>query len=490
LAEGTATTGEVGRKTMQGATLMVLRTLVLYPIGFVGEVCLARLLSPGDFGVYAIASFLTVAMAAVMEVGLAASLIQRQEEPREEEYQTLFTLQLLGISLVVLLVFVTAPWIFPLLRFDPGIRWILLVLLLNPWISSFATTSVVKLERSLRYAVFARMDVLRGISYVGIAVPLAYYGAGAWSFAAAIIVSTAVKTWVAYGEAPWPVRFRLQLRGMRQTLHFGAIFQLSTLTSLARDHIGVVLGGPLFGAQSVGYLNWAKNTTYYTSQIFAQVVSRVAFPSISRVQNDRQSVGRMTEMIFKYVNLLTFPVILIFAALIPEFVAVVYTNKWAPAIPAFLWYSLRMLGSNVTTLYISVLNALGGVKTSLRILCCWTLADWILALALAGPCGFSGIALAYGLSVIPVSFWLIRELAPRAPVNLRRSLYVPLLAAGVSAALVFVGKTFFAPSWVSLVGLVIAGSAVYLLGILGLERQSLFSEGKIFLSAVFRRDSV
>ena len=62
---------------MQGASLMVLRTLVLYPVGFVGEVVLARLLAPEDFGVYALASFVTVTLAAVLEVGLAASLIQR-----------------------------------------------------------------------------------------------------------------------------------------------------------------------------------------------------------------------------------------------------------------------------------------------------------------------------------------------------------------------------------------------------------------------------
>ena len=39
---------EVEAKTMQGASLMVLRTLVLYPVGFVGEVVLARLLAPED----------------------------------------------------------------------------------------------------------------------------------------------------------------------------------------------------------------------------------------------------------------------------------------------------------------------------------------------------------------------------------------------------------------------------------------------------------
>src|SRR6266850_5161209 len=134
---------DVGTKTIQGASLMVLRTLVLYPVGFIGEVSLSRLLTPQDFGVYAIASFITVTFAGVMEVGLAAALIQRKTEATNEEYQTLFSLQILGISILVLLVFLLAPWLFPLLNFEVGIRWTILALLLCPWISSFGTISAV-----------------------------------------------------------------------------------------------------------------------------------------------------------------------------------------------------------------------------------------------------------------------------------------------------------------------------------------------------------
>src|SRR5437879_8843946 len=159
------------------------------------------------------------------------------------------------------------------------------------------------MEIHLIFDVFAKIDVLVAITYLSLAVGLAYWGAKSWSFVIAMICSTLVKTWVAFLEAPWPVGFRLRLSCMGQTLRFGAIFQISTLTSLFRDHIGVVLGGPLFGPQSVGYLNWAKNTTFYASQIFTQVVSRVAFPSIARVQQDSEAVRQMTQAIFKYVNL-------------------------------------------------------------------------------------------------------------------------------------------------------------------------------------------
>ncbi len=478
---------EVGHKTIQGASLMVLRTLVLYPIGLVGEVGLARLLTPVDFGIFGLASFITVTLAGVLEVGLAASLIQRREEPRADEYQTLFTLQLAAVTFLVLLVFGLAPWFFPLLNFDVRIRWVVLALLLNTWVSSFGTNSVVKLERHLNYAVFARMDVMRALTYVLVAVPMAYWGAGAWSFVAAIVASSVVKTWVVYRSAPWPIAFRLRLRGMKNTLHFGMLFQLSTLTSLFRDHIAVVLGGPLFGTQAVGYLNWARNTNYYTSQIFTQVVSRVAFPSISRIQSDRDAVGRMTSLIFKYVNIFTLPVILVLAVLIPEAVKVVFTDKWAPAIPAFYWFALRMIGSNLTTLFVSVLNALGKVKKSLRILIWWTFLDWLLAVWLIRPYGFTGIAIAYGVSVVPVSFWLWLVILRELRMDGIRTFLSPLLCGSAAAAVVYVLKTMMAPSWFSLGLLGLCGALLYL-GLLWIwEGKILLGEGRAFLDAVMKR---
>ncbi|MFN8005675.1 MAG: oligosaccharide flippase family protein [Terriglobia bacterium] len=472
---------------MRGASLMVMRTLVLYPIGVFGEICLARLLTPQDFGVYALASFMTVTLAGVLEVGLAASLIQRYEEPRDEEYQILFSLQILGITALTLIAFFLAPTLFPLFNLDVSIRWKLLVLLFCPWISSFATMSTVKLERELRYAVFAKIDILRGLSYVGTAVPLAFLGCKSWSFIGAITVSTMVKAWVSFREAPWPIRLRLDLKGMERTLHFGILYQLSTLTSLFRDHIAVVLGAPHFGTQAVGYLNWAKNTTYYTSQIFTQVVSRVAFPTLSRVQHDKQAMARMTELILKYINLFTLPVIIIFAALIPEFVTVVYTNKWTPAIPAFYAYSVRMIGSNFTTLIVSVLNASGTVKQSLRILIWWTLLDWGFALLFIPYAGFTGIALAYALSVIPVSIWLILALNRVVRIKLGPSFYQPLLLSLTAGAVVYLIKPLFTPSWGSVIGLSASGLFLFVSLLLLLEGQTILYECKVFTEIVLRR---
>ncbi len=477
----------VSAKTMQGASLMLLRMAVSYPILLLGEVWLARLLEPRDFGIVAMAGFVTVTLATVLEVGLVAALIQRPEPPTREEYRTFFSLQLLAISVLVLGLFLGAPRLLGWLDLDSSLRWILLALLPCPWISGLGAMSCVRLDRNLRYGVFARMDVLRVLTYVGVALPLAFGGWGVWSLVIAIVASTVVRSAVAFQAAPWPVGIRLGFSGMGKTLRSGVLFQASTLTSLFRDYIPVLLAGPRFGPQAVGYLNWARNMTFYSSQAITQAVSRVTFPSVSRIQQDPRAVGQMAQATFKYVNLVTFPGILIFAALIPEFVQVVFTSKWAPAIPAFYFYSIRMLGSNVSTLYIAVLNGLGKIEVSLRILVWWTVLDWALALALCSRFGFTGVAMAYAAGVIPIAAWLVLQLNSLVRVDFLRSFVLPLAVSGAAATAVWLTKGIGEPSWLTLSGSVVGGLGLYVLLLLAIEGRSLLSDIRVFLATLARR---
>lgn len=478
----------VSAKTMQGASLMLLRMAASYPILFLGEVWLARLLAPQDFGVFAMAGFVTVTLATVLEVGLVAALIQRPKPPTREELQTFFSLQLLVISVLVGGLFLLAPRLLGWLALDASFRWILLALLPCPWISGLGAMSCVRLDRSLRYGVLAKMDVLRVLAYVGVALPLAFWGWGVWSLVIAIVASTVVRSAVAFQAAPWPVGLRLAFSGMGKTLRSGVLFQASTLTSLFRDHIPVLLAGPRFGPQAVGYLNWAKNMTFYSSQAITQAVSRVTFPSVSRIQQDPRAVQQMAQTSFKYVNLITFPGILIFAALIPEFVQVVFTSKWAPAIPAFYFYSIRMLGSNISTLYIAVLNGLGRIGISLRILFWWTVLDWALALALCSWFGFTGVAMAYAIGVIPIAAWLVLQLNKLAKVDFLRSFVFPLAVSGVAATAAWLAKSGSQASWLTLAGWSAGGLLFYILLLLLIEGRSLLGDIRVFLATLAQRE--
>jgi len=145
-----------------------------------------------------------------------------------------------------------------------------------------------------------------------------------------------------------------------------------------------------------------------------------------------------------------------------------------------------MIGSNITTLYVSVLNAVGRVRKTLQVLIWWTVADWLLALALCPTFGFTGIAMAYGLSVVPICVWLVVELNRVVRLDLSKSLFQPLGFSLLAAAVVWMVKGKFAPSWLSLVLLTAGGVAVFILPLVLLEGNVLWNEGRIFLDSVIK----
>jgi O-antigen/teichoic acid export membrane protein len=118
------------------------------------------------------------------------------------------------------------------------------------------------------------------------------------------------------------------------------------------------------------------------------------------------------------------------------------------------------------------------------------MADWALTLVVIRYYGFTGIAIAYGLSVIPVSVWLVFELKRHTRIDLRRSFFMPLVYSSGAALAVFAVKGLVAPSWFSVFGLASLGVGLYAGLLLLLERNSLLAEGKVFLMAVFKREAL
>jgi hypothetical protein len=91
--------------------------------------------------------------------------------------------------------------------------------------------------------------------------------------------------------------------------------------------------------------------------------------------------------------------------------------------------------------------------------------------------------------VLPVSVWLIWELTRHVRLDLKQSLLMPLLTSLTAAACIFGLKNLFAPSWLSVIGLALLGGVFYIGLLLLVERKTLLAEGKVFLTAVFKRQA-
>src|SRR5207248_493176 len=96
-------------------------------------------------------------------------------------------------------------------------------------------------------------------------------------------------------------------------------------------------------------------------------VMRVSFPHFSRIQHDRSEVERT---LVKYLTYLLFASGLWFSLLLvagPSLIRLIYTPKWAPAVPALILFSAGVCFEVVGWVAGLSLNGLGAVSFTTRI---------------------------------------------------------------------------------------------------------------------------
>jgi PST family polysaccharide transporter len=467
---------QVRDRTVKGVLAMFLRQFIVMPVGLLATIFLSRILQPNDFGIYAIANFWIYIIVGFRDLGFGAALIQQKSEPSDDELNTIFTFQSIFVLVMVVGLFFLAELLTTVYRLDPRLVWVIRGLSAILLIGLLGSVPNILLERRLVYDVIAKIEVAAMlVFYIG-AVTLALLGLGVWSFILGAIASELLRAALLFANSSWCMGFAWNRSFLRSALKFGSLYQLGGLTSLLRDNIAPLLAGPLFGPAAVGYLKWAERTAYLTSQVLTQIVTRVSFPSISRLQDHPEGIGQATRKMLRYLMLTTVPTLGVAAALIPWIIRYVFTNKWTPATIAFYWLTLRMLGGNITTPLIGVLNAMGRVKSALKILGVWTAFDWGLALLLAPWLGFNGVAVAYAIGVTLPVIWLLREVRQIATLDLQYALMRPVVAGGVAGLLTwFIGSRYIT-DLVSLLVVGLLGFPIYFLAILAMERGQLLRD--------------
>jgi polysaccharide transporter, PST family len=266
---------EVRSRAASGAALLGARSVVVYALGTAGNLLLARLLVPRDFGVVAIGLVVVVLGTYIGEAGVGAALIRREQPPSRAELQAVNALQM---SIAAALAAAAAAIALALGR--DGV--VVAVMAASLPITVLRSPSVIVLERELRYETIAKADVVEAVSYYGWAVATVALGLGVFGLASAIVVRAVLGTATMLVLGPLGVvRPRWSLAHIRPVLRFGAKVQSAALLQLVRDYGLNVVIGAVAGLTTLGVWNLAWRVLQVPNLMF-MTVGRVAFPALSR----------------------------------------------------------------------------------------------------------------------------------------------------------------------------------------------------------------
>jgi len=141
---------ESNQKFVNGALWMVAMRWMMRLFGLVSLIILARILTPTDFGIVALAMLIVGLLEILSWTAIDLALIQRQETTREH-YDAAWTLQVLQGLLVAVLLIIFSPYAASFFD-EPALTNVIYVLALKFFILGFQNIGVVDFRKDLKFA--------------------------------------------------------------------------------------------------------------------------------------------------------------------------------------------------------------------------------------------------------------------------------------------------------------------------------------------------
>ena len=371
--------------------MLVGRTLGFQLLTAGVTVVLARLLTPADYGLFAIALSVQLVGQNVAELGLPAALVRMPETP-PAELQAATIGFLLTVTLPVsLALLIVAFALLPALDiYSDTVRVIAITLAAVP-IYAARAVPMAMMDREMRFGRVAAVEAADTIGFNLFALAAALAGIGVFSLAGAVPIGAALGALVAWSSQRAVRKPHFDLARVRPLIGFGSRVSALGVLYLGRDLGYVTVIGAVGGAPMAGFYGMAKRLFSFPTAL-AAAVARVMLPTLSQSGEERPArTGRMLGQIALICGL---PLALVAGAIQP-FIGVVLGSEWMPTSEIVLYGSLAMLlGASVASPINSFCLAEGEPNRPVAAIAAELIVGLLLALVLIGGLDEVGIGIA------------------------------------------------------------------------------------------------
>lgn len=241
---------------------------------------LARVLSPADFGVYAMVAVLVTVATMLVDSGMAGSLI-RKKNISEIDYSTVFIFNFLASLLLYLLIFTIAPFVSAFYK-QENLTEVLRLLALVLMIRALGITYVARLTRELSFKPQAFLSLGAATVSLSVTYVLAIKGFGVWSLVVQQLIEAAL---FVIGLVLWArhiPRLKFSLAHFKQHFGFGSKLMCSSMTDALAGNIATIVVGRSLGVLPTGYYSQASKVNEVVIGLMSTIIDKAAFPLMVR----------------------------------------------------------------------------------------------------------------------------------------------------------------------------------------------------------------
>lgn len=482
-------------RAARGSIYMTLVSLALRPLSMILAIILARLLTPNDFGLLALAMIVFNAANLITDLGMRPTVVQTKEDISKVAYYA-FVMVMAASILFTLVSIVLAEPLARLLGGSEELIPILQYMAIYVTIDGLWIIPEALLRRDLRFKELGLSQLPGELASTIIAIPLALTGFGVWSLVIGNCVGQLLRAallWWYYRPWIWIKPQKWDKTIVRGMLNYGLPSLGSGLLRYVQSQIDTFIVGRRLGPTPVGLYNKAYNLTGRMSDLLtSSIFGNVLFPSYAKIQDDRPRLTRAYLKSTKMVFLMIVPVSIGLAITAPLLVPVLLGPKWIEMIPMWQIFSLfgltRPVSSNSAPIFLATGQPGRNLTASLVLL--GTLVP--LLLLLIEPYGAVGAAVAVSIaSVIAMLFnvWQVNQILPGTAVKTFTQSLRFFIAGGLMGAVVWFTNDAIitlagGENLLSLLLIILVAAAVYIGAILLLERPLILELYELLIKAL------
>ena len=312
-------------------------------------IVLARILSPGDFGLLAMA-MVVISLGRIFADGGTSNAVIHFRNHSNRQLSTLYWINIGAAAGLYLLIYATAP-LFATFYGEPEVGRLLRIGGTILPLFAFGTLYEVLLRKKLSFKYITVSEGVSSLAGFVTATLLALSGFGVYSLIWSHIATAAIMSlmYMGNGMRTWRPSFCFSPGEVRPHLSFG-LFQMGERgLSIYSARIDQLIIGRFFGAEILGAYHLAYHLVLFPITKLSPLLNRVAFPVFSSRQDDNAVLRNGYLKLMRGIMAVTAPFFLFTALSAPWLVPMLFGEGWqlaAAFIPLMAAIGLLRMAGN------------------------------------------------------------------------------------------------------------------------------------------------
>ena len=299
-------------------------------LSFGGNLVLAYLLSPADFGLVAMLGIFTSLIFTLVDCGLSDGLL-RESNPSDRDFNTLFYFNLAtGVALCLLYV-ALSPLVASFME-RPELQPVMAVLGTGAVFSGLSIAQLTRLRSQLQFKRIAAINVGATLLALTTAIGMAAWGCGYWSLVALQVGYAGAVVALLLIFSKWSLKVEFDTARFKQLWKFGVNLLVSTMVTQLSQNIFAFILGKYYDPFKAGFMGQAQKLQQTPTNAVEASISSTSFVLIAKhtsADARRAAIVRMLGIITLIIAVLSGTLIglggVIIDWLLPE--------KWLPTVP-------------------------------------------------------------------------------------------------------------------------------------------------------------